>query len=172
MTVSQIGRSDQCSSTLLRLPTQVWNSTPTLIIMTTIAVQAAEQIADQELLNLYDSVGWTTYTRNPDLLRQALGGAHRVVTARLDDGQLVGLARSISDGATIAYLQDVLIHPDHQRSGLGRSLVTTLFDTYTDVRQRVLITDAEPGQRAFYESLGFMESHDMDPEIRAFLRFS
>lgn len=139
--------------------------------MTTIALQEAEQIADLELLALYDAVGWIAYTRSPDTLRRALGGSHRVVTARADEGQLVGLARSISDGATIAYLQDVLIHPDHQRAGLGSSLVTTLFDTYGDVRQRVLITDTEAGQRAFYESLGFIESHDMDPGIRTFLRF-
>ncbi|MGB5937762.1 MAG: GNAT family N-acetyltransferase, partial [Ornithinimicrobium sp.] len=58
----------------------------------------------------------------------------------------------------------MLVRPDHQRSGLGRSLVRTLFDTYADVRQRVLITDTEPRQRAFYESLGFIESNDIDPE--------
>lgn len=140
--------------------------------MTTIAIEAVEEITDEELVDLYGSVGWTAYTRDPDTLRRAVRGAHRVFTARLSDGQLVGLARSISDGATIAYLQDVLIHPDHQRLGLGRSLVSTLFNTYADVRQHILITDTEPGQRAFYESLGLVESHDMSPEIRAFLRFN
>lgn len=52
--------------------------------MTVIAIQAADQIADQELFDLYDSVGWTAYTRDPETLRRAFAGAHRVVTARAD----------------------------------------------------------------------------------------
>jgi len=140
--------------------------------MPNIAVERAEHLDDSEVIALYDSVGWTAYTRNPGALRSALTGAHRLVTARTDDGRLVGLARSISDGATIAYLQDVLVHPEYHRRGLGRSLVTTLFRTYEGVRQHVLITDTEPAQRAFYESLGFTEAHEMTPGIRAFVRFT
>ena len=39
------------------------------------------------------------------------------------NGELVGLARIIGDGATICYLQDVLVNPSAQRTGLGRALV-------------------------------------------------
>jgi hypothetical protein len=40
------------------------------------------------------------------------------------------------------------------------------------VRQKVLLTDDDPGQRAFYESLGFAETHDFDGgSLRAFVRF-
>ncbi|MFD0560110.1 ribosomal protein S18 acetylase RimI-like enzyme [Stackebrandtia endophytica] len=123
-----------------------------------------------ELLGLYESVGWTTYTRAPELLRRSVSGSHRVATARRD-GHLVGLARTISDGATIVYLQDVLIAPTEQRGGLGRRLLTILFDSYGDIRQRVLLTDTEEGQRAFYERLGFTETHDHEPALRAFVRF-
>lgn len=140
--------------------------------MTIVAVTDAEDIGDEELLGLYAAVGWTAYTRDPPTLRRALRGAHRVLTARGEDGTLVGLARSVSDGATIAYLQDVLVHPAHQRRGLGRALVGALFDTYRDVRQHVLLTDTDPGQRAFYESLGFTETHDTAPAVRAFVRLA
>jgi len=38
------------------------------------------------------------------------------------------------------------------------------------VRQVVLLTDAEPGQRAYYESRGFVEAHDVRPEpLRSFV---
>uniref|UniRef100_UPI0018DEDFA9 GNAT family N-acetyltransferase n=1 Tax=Saccharomonospora glauca TaxID=40990 RepID=UPI0018DEDFA9 len=53
----------------------------------------------------------------------------------------------MSDGASIIYVQDVFVHPDCQRHDLGRRLVTTLLDHYPGVRRRVLLTDAEPGQR-------------------------
>jgi hypothetical protein len=37
----------------------------------------------------------------------------------------------------------------------------------------VLITDDEPGQRAFYESIGFVEAHDFEPaSLRAFVQIT
>jgi GNAT superfamily N-acetyltransferase len=121
-----------------------------------------------ELLALYEAVGWTAYLRDPESLRRALANSHRVAAAFVD-GRLVGTARTISDGESIIYLQDVLIHPDHQRRGLGRRLIAVLFDSYEGfVGQRVLLTDSEPGQRAFYEAVGMTEVHDIDPPLRAF----
>ena len=121
-----------------------------------------------ELLALYDSVGWSAYTRQPAVLRAAVAGSSYVVIARRGQ-RLVGLARAVSDDATICYLQDVLVAPDEQRTGIGRALVAAVLDRYAAVRQKVLLTDDEPGQRAFYESLGYQEAHDRD--LRAFVRF-
>jgi len=93
------------------------------------------------------------------------------VVARVD-GHLVGLARVVSDGATIAYLQDVLVHPDHRRAGIGAALVRAALTPYATVRQKVLITDDGAAQRAFYECLGYREASE-HPEgpLRAFVRF-
>jgi GNAT superfamily N-acetyltransferase len=78
----------------------------------------------------------------------------------------------VSDGATIAYLQDVLVHPDHRRTGTGRRLVVAAFEPFAHVRQKVLLTDDEPGQRAFYEALGFTEAHEHPgAPLRSFVRF-
>lgn len=123
----------------------------------------------QEVLDLYDAVGWNAYTESPSTLLRALAGSAQVVTARRD-GQLLGLARVVGDGPTIAYLQDVLVRPDAHRAGIGRRLVDAAFFPFSTVRQQVLLTDAEPGQRAFYESLGFIEAHDHEPELRSFVR--
>ncbi|XAS67166.1 GNAT family N-acetyltransferase [Micrococcaceae bacterium Sec5.7] len=139
--------------------------------MTAITFENASQIQRDEVVELYESVGWMAYTVNPDLLLGALQGSHSIVTAR-DDGRLVGLARAISDGVSIVYLQDILVRPTAQRQGVGRQLVSILLGAYEGVRQKVLITDVEEKQRAFYESLGFTESHDHDPGIRAFVHFT
>ncbi|WP_370646147.1 GNAT family N-acetyltransferase [Brachybacterium sp. ACRRE] len=122
-----------------------------------------------EALALYGAVGWSAYTEDPQTLGRALAGSTRVVTAR-ERGRLVGLARVISDGASIAYLQDVLVDPDRRRAGIGRQLVREAFAPFAAVRQHVLLTDADSGQRAFYESLGLTEAHDVRPPLRAFLR--
>ncbi|MFE5777524.1 GNAT family N-acetyltransferase [Brachybacterium sp. NPDC056505] len=122
-----------------------------------------------EALALYRAVGWNAYTEDPQTLGRALAGSTRVVTAR-ERGRLVGLARVISDGASIAYLQDVLVDPDCRRAGIGRELVREAFAPFAAVRQHVLLTDADPGQRAFYEALGLTEAHDVRPPLHAFLR--
>lgn len=137
--------------------------------MVNIEIADVAHIGPDELVRLYESVGWTAYTRDPENLRSGVAASHRVVTARRD-GHLVGLARSISDGATIVYLQDVLVDPAEQGRGLGRRLLGTLFDSYAHVRQHVLLTDTDESQRAFYESLGFTEVHDHSPQLRAFVR--
>jgi GNAT superfamily N-acetyltransferase len=134
-------------------------------------VEAVVDVPGDELLALYGAVGWSAYTREPAALRAAVAGSSYVVTARRGS-QLVGLARAISDGVTICYLQDVLVRPDEQRRGVGRALVGEVLDRYRDVRQKVLLTDDEPGQRAFYESLGYTEIRDCAPAaLRAFVRF-
>ncbi|WP_328701931.1 GNAT family N-acetyltransferase [Aestuariimicrobium ganziense] len=123
-----------------------------------------------ELVALYDSVGWTSYTRDPDRLYDAVNRSLRVVCAR-QRGRLVGLARVVGDGLTIVYLQDILVTPDLQGTGMGRAMLDRVLQPYADVRQKVLITDDEPRQRAFYEAMGFTEIRDHEHPIRAFVRF-
>ncbi|PYI66312.1 GNAT family N-acetyltransferase [Arthrobacter livingstonensis] len=133
--------------------------------------EAAARPTLPELLELFDAVGWTTYTKEPEALAAAVRGSSTVVAAR-SGGLLVGLARVISDGATICYLQDVLVHPGFQRLGVGRELVVRVLAPYAKVRQKVLLTDGEPGQRAFYQWLGYQETVDFHGgAVRAFVRF-
>ncbi|MFD1213749.1 GNAT family N-acetyltransferase [Arthrobacter sp. GCM10027362] len=124
-----------------------------------------------EVLNLYNSVGWSAYTDNPAVLAAALAGSSLVVEAGLGT-KLVGLARVISNGASICYLQDILVHPDHRRDGIGHALAAEAMTRYAHVRQKVLLTDGEPVQKAFDESLGLRETADFrNGSLRAFVRF-
>ena len=94
------------------------------------------------------------------------------MTARAAGGELVGLARAISDDATICYLEDIVVRPTFQGEGVGRALLSRVMERYEHVRQTVLITDDEPRQRCFYEALGFTEGADFRPEpIRIFAQF-
>ncbi|MFF1572660.1 GNAT family N-acetyltransferase [Leifsonia sp. NPDC058292] len=139
--------------------------------MTEISLQSPQSLGHDEVIALYESVGWSAYTKDADQLLRALAGSTALATAR-DGGRLVGLARVVTDGASILYLQDVLVAPDAQRTGLGRRLVTALLDEYPGVRQKVLLTDDEPGQKAFYESLGFGDTREAHGGmLRAFVRF-
>lgn len=141
--------------------------------MAEVRVTAGKVPSVGELVELYEAVGWSAYTDNAERLIEGIRGSLRVVTAHSKDGELVGLARIVGDGHTIAYLQDVLVHPEWQRSGIGAWLIREAFLPYDHVRQQVLLTDDDPVQRSFYESLGFHEIRDVpDQELRAFVRLN
>lgn len=123
-----------------------------------------------QLIGLYTAVGWSAYTREPARLEAAVAASLFVVTA-WDHDQLVGLARVVGDGLSIVYLQDILVTPEYQRAGIGRQLFHRAFEPFGDVRQKLLITDDEPGQHAFYRSMGFTEIRELDTPIRAFAKF-
>ncbi len=55
-------------------------------------------------------------------MRLMLQNANLVVTA-WDGGQLVGIARSISDFSYATYLSDLAVRLSHQRVGIGRELI-------------------------------------------------
>ena len=114
----------------------------------------------EDALALYRAVGWTAYTRDPARLGRSLAGSHAVLTARDDDGALLGLARTVSDGESICYLQDILVAPNARRSGVGRALLQEVKDRYSHCMFLALTTDIEGTEDAaashpFYASMGF-----------------
>ena len=121
-----------------------------------IRIDRDAELTLDDVLPLYDAVGWSAYTDEPETLLAGLRGSSFIATA-WDGDTLVGLARVISDDATIMYLQDILVAPSHHRKGVGRALAEAALDRFRHVRQRVLLTDSDPAQKRFYESLGFTE---------------
>lgn len=130
----------------------------------------ADTFTTDELISLYDSVGWSAYTRDPQSLAEAVANSTHVVSARFQ-GALVGLARCVSDDVSIVYLQDVLVHPDHQRQGIGRALLDRCLERFAHVRQKVLLTDDHPHQHRLYRAAGFTDVNDHVAPLQAFVRF-
>lgn len=108
----------------------------------------------KQLINLYQSVGWTSYTEKPELLQQAVHNSLYVLGA-FDHDQLIGLIRVVGDGLTIIYIQDLLVLPAYQNQGIGSTLINKVGKEFRHVRQQVLLTMEEPETRAFYEKNGF-----------------
>ena len=115
---------------------------------------------EKEILALYESVGWTAYTENPAALR--LGFAHSLLTLAAYEGdRLLGLIRTVGDGHTIVFIQDILVHPTAQRKGIGTALVKAVLDRFPLVRQVELATDNTAKTLAFYRSLGFSPMEEL-----------
>jgi len=117
--------------------------------------QKPATVTDQQILNLYQSVDWIAYTKQPQKTLSAINNSE-VLWAMLD-GKLVGLCRGITDKQTILYIQDILVEPAFQRQQIGTNLVKKFLDKFNNIGQTVLITDPEEKTKQFYQSLGFMQ---------------
>jgi GNAT superfamily N-acetyltransferase len=104
-----------------------------------------------------------------DYLQRQIDGAHRVVHAYAA-GRLVGFARAISDGVSTAYLNNMMVDPDHRRRGIGRALVEHLLRDADGIK---FVLHTRPGPAAaFWAALGFAPATDMMVRDRATSRRS
>lgn len=115
---------------------------------------------ESEILRLYASVGWTAYTEQPDVLRKGFENS-LLTLAAYEEEQLMGIIRTVGDGHTIVFVQDILVFPKHQRKGVGSALLQTVLDRYHHVRQIELATDNTVKTIAFYKSMGFCEMSEI-----------
>lgn len=96
---------------------------------------------------------WGRWRGRPDFDRQ-LAGAWRVVGAYdVASGALVGFARAISDGASIAYLADVIVDPAVRGQGIGQAIVAHLIEHGPGADFRWLLHTADA--HGLYERFGF-----------------
>ena len=115
---------------------------------------------EEEILRLYSAVGWSAYTNDPAALRKGFEKSLLVLAAYEDD-ELAGIIRVVGDGATIVFVQDILVFPEYQRKGIGKALLKEVLARYSHVRQIELTTDSTPKTIAFYESIGFRKMEEM-----------
>lgn len=109
-------------------------------------------ITAEEYVALRASVGWGS----PDLAKveTALSRSLAIIEERDEAGQLVGLARAVGDGMYVL-LVDVVVHPDHQGSGIGRRLVERMRASYAVDHGNHVALFAAPDVAPFYESHGW-----------------
>jgi ribosomal protein S18 acetylase RimI-like enzyme len=77
----------------------------------------------------YIAVVGSTYMRdrrpvgNTNRVAKILAGSNMIVTARDDDGKIVGVLRGVSDGEWVCYVADLAVRDGHQRKGIGTGLL-------------------------------------------------
>lgn len=89
--------------------------------------------------------------RDPDFVEKTYRGSY-VYCFVEDNGKLIGAGRAISDGVSNSAIYDVVVLPEYQGKGIGKSIVQYLLDRLP--RRSVLLVSA-PKQEDFYRKLGF-----------------
>ena len=115
---------------------------------------------NEEVLEIYKSVGWTIYASDPEKLRRAFVNSLYILGA-YDGDTLVGILRAVGDGETVVFLQDILVRPDKQGQGIGRKLMAEFFRKYSHVRQVQLLTDDTPATVGFYRAVGMVPAEEL-----------
>lgn len=109
----------------------------------------------EDVLPLYEALEWTNYTQNPSMLKEAYGNSLHILAAFNEEGILVGVLRAVGDGASILFIQDILVTPEYQHQGIGTKLLQQTLEKFKNVYQIQLSTDNSMKTISFYESNGF-----------------
>ena len=137
--------------------------------MNNIVYKSRVVFKEEDILSLYNDVGWTNYMEDMSKLIEAVESSLFCVSA-WDGDKLVGLIRIVGDGLTIIYIQDILVMSAYKRKGIGSELLKHALDKYKNVRQKVLITDESEETRGFYEANSFTSTNKF--AIAAFVKFN
>ncbi|ETD94770.1 GNAT family N-acetyltransferase [Streptococcus pseudopneumoniae] len=119
-----------------------------------ITIKKQEIVKLEEVLHLYQAVGWTNYTHQPQMLEQALSHS-LVIYLALDGDAVVGLIRLVGDGFSSVFVQDLIVLPSYQRQGIGSSLMKEALKDYKDAYQVQLVTEETERTLEFYRFMGF-----------------
>lgn len=119
-----------------------------------IKITKESSVSIDDVLHLYQAVGWTNYTNQLQMLEQAL--SHSLTTYLARDGEeIVGLVRLVGDGFSSVFVQDLIVLPSYQRQGIGSNLMKEALADYKDAYQIQLVTEQTEKTLGFYRSLGF-----------------
>ena len=119
-----------------------------------ICIRSQQSAALEDVLHLYQAVGWTNYTHQPQMLEQALSHSLAIYLA-LDGDAVVGLVRLVGDGFSSVFVQDLIVLPSYQRQGIGSDLMKEALGDYKDAYQVQLATEKTEKTLGLYRSLGF-----------------
>ena len=119
-----------------------------------ITIKKQEIVKLEDVLHLYQAVGWTNYTHQPEMLEQALSHS-LVIYLALDGEAVVGLIRLVGDGFSSVFVQDLIVLPSYQRQGIGRALMKEALEDFKEAYQVQLATEQTEKNVGFYRSMGF-----------------
>lgn len=100
-------------------------------------------------------------TRDPKDMEQAYAKSDLVCFAWAD-GELIGLARALSDGVYQSVIYDLCMLPEHQGNGLGTRMMNAMLEKLNTPN---MVLWSVPGKESFYARFGFK------PMLTAMARF-
>lgn len=123
---------------------------------TEVQYQVVTSVPVEAVVALYQAGGWwhespENRSRIPAMIR----GSYGFMIARLPAGDIIAMGRVISDGASDAYIQDVVVLPAYRGQGIGGELIRRLTAYCREHHIGWIGLVAEPGTTDFYKRMGY-----------------
>ena len=113
-------------------------------------------ITVDEFLEMIESVGWKTYTR--EQIIKALDNTMYMVKATVD-GKLAGIGRVVGDYSIVCILSDICVKPEFQKLGIRLKItkeLKRLIEENVNEGEKIQIElTPTAGNEAFYQKAGF-----------------
>ena len=118
-------------------------------------------ITVDEFLEIVESVGWKTYTR--EQIEKALQNTMYMVKATVG-GKLAGIGRVVGDYSIVCILTDICVKPEFQGHGIGLKITTELKrlieNNIAEGEKMQIELTPTAGNETFYEKAGFKYNPD------------
>ena len=119
-------------------------------------IRYTDSITPEEYMELRRKVGWRQFPMEE--ARNCVENAYMVLCVR-DEDRAVGVVRLLWDGGYVAFLSDVIVDPEYQGRGIGRTLVEAVIQRIRDDMKPgymvKLNLNSAKGKEPFYEKFGF-----------------
>lgn len=122
-------------------------------------IHFTDHISIEDYLYLRESVNFNRISARQ--AESGLKGSAFITAAVNEHGRPVGLARVVSDGGYVAYIADVIVHPNYQKQGIGNLLMRNIMcylDSCLEDGEEIFVSlMAAKGKEEFYEKFDFFK---------------
>jgi len=117
--------------------------------------EPALTVAEFQKILASSTLGERRPINDPERLERMLRGANLIITAR-DNGEIIGVSRSLTDFSFCTYLSDIAVDERYQRQGIGKELIR---QTKLATGEAKLILLSAPKAVDYYPRIG-MQRHE------------
>ena len=128
--------------------------------------------ADKRIISFRSVIftAWQAGGRSPEIPLRSLSGSFPAATALWQrsrkTGVILGMGRAISDRASDAYIQDIMVRPEARRQAIASCIMKVIVERLERDGMTWIGLIAKQGTQPFYRGLGFSEIPGAMPMLR------